>query len=102
MVQIMKFTEKYDKMPAGLISGFVLPLITGLVIFLFSAHGRTLSQYLERIVDANIMTHAITLCVFPNVAIFLLFNRYDMLKAARGVLAMTIVWAISVFIIKFI
>jgi hypothetical protein len=98
----MKFTEKYDKMSAGILSGLIFPLITGFLIFLFSAHGKTLIQYLERLADANIVTHAITLCVFPNVVIFLLFNRYDMLKAARGVLAITIVWAISVFIIKFI
>jgi hypothetical protein len=98
----MNFTEKYDKMSAGLISGLIFPLITGALIFLFSAHGKTLTQYLARLADANIVTHAITLCVFPNVLIFLLFNRYDMLKAARGVLAMTIVWAISVFIIKFL
>jgi hypothetical protein len=98
----MKFTEKYDKLAAGLISGLLLPVITGLIIYIFSAHGRTLAQYLTKIADGNIITHAITLCVFPNVAIFLLFNRYDMLRAARGVLAMTIVWAASVFIIKFL
>jgi hypothetical protein len=98
----MKLTEKYDKMSAGIISGLILPLVTALVIYVFTAHGRSIATYLERIADGNIVTHAITLCVFPNVAIFLLFNRFDMLRAARGVLAMTIVWAISVFIIKFI
>jgi hypothetical protein len=99
---MMKFTEKYDKLSAGLISGLLLPVVTGLIIFAFSSHGRTLTTYLQRILDANIVAHAITLCVFPNVAVFLLFNRYDMLRSARGVLAMTIIWAISVFIIKFI
>lgn len=98
----MKLTEKYDNMMAGIVSGVILPVITGLLIFVFSAHGRSLASYAARIIDANILTHAITLCVFPNVAIFLLFNRYDMLRAARGVLAVTILWAISVFIIKFI
>jgi len=98
----MKLTEKYDKLSTGLISGLLLPVITGLVIYAFTAHGRTIAVYLERIVDANIITHAITLCVFLNVAIFLLFNRYDMLRAARGVLAMTIIWAATVFIIKLI
>jgi hypothetical protein len=102
MVQEMKLTEKYDNLYTGIISGLLLPLITGLIIYAFTAHGRTIAVYLERIADANIITHAITLCVFPNVAIFLLFNRYDMLRGARGVLAMTIVWAASVFIIKLI
>jgi hypothetical protein len=98
----MKFTEKYDKLSSGLISGLLLPVLVGLIIYAFTADGRTIVQYLSRITNANIVTHAITLCVFPNVAIFLIFNRYDMLRAARGVLAMTILWAAAVFIIKFI
>lgn len=96
----MKSPEQYDRMSTGILGGLLLPLVTGLVIYLFTAHDRTIIEYLDRIVRARILTHAITLCVFPNVLIFLLFNRYDMLRASRGVLAITIVWAISVFIIK--
>jgi hypothetical protein len=97
----MKWYEKYDRVVTGIISGFVLPLIVGLVIFLFTSKGHTMGEYLGRISGAGIVTHAITLCVFPNIAIFLFFNRFDMLRASRGVLAATIVWAIVMFIIKF-
>lgn len=97
----MKWHEKYDRMIYGLISGFVLPVIVGLVIFLFTSRGQSMGDYLGRISGAGIVTHAITLCVFPNIAIFLFFNRFDMLRASRGVLAATIVWAIVMFIIKF-
>jgi hypothetical protein len=96
----MKIAEKYDKLITGLISGFLFPLIIGLIIFAFTSHGKGLGSYLERITSANIITHSITLCVFPNVFIFLIFNRFDMLRAARGVLAMTIVYAAIVFAIK--
>jgi hypothetical protein len=98
----MKWNEKYDRLIIGLAAGFLLPLVAGLIIYLFTAKGKTIPEYLARINDANIVTHAITLCVFTNIVIFLLFNRFDMLRAARGVLAATIVWAIAVFIIKFI
>lgn len=96
----MKFVEKYDNLLSGIISGVFLPAVVGLIIFAFTSHGRSLTAYLERISEANIVTHAITLCVFMNVFIFLLFNRFDMLRAARGVLAITIVWAAIVFAIK--
>jgi len=96
----MKFAEKYDKITVGLISGFVLPLVVGLAIFIFTAHGKSMGEYLGRIKEAKIITHAITLCVFPNIAVFFLFNRFDMLRALRGVLAATIVWAVAVFIVK--
>ena len=98
----MKFHEKYDKVLTGLISGFIFPFIIGLTIYIFTSGHQSLHSYLIRIADSNIVTHSITLCVFPNIIIFLIFNRFDMLKATRGVLAMTIVWAVIVFGVKFL
>ena len=96
----MNFYEKYDKVVTGLISGLIFPFIVGTAIYLFSSGHQTLHFYLVRIMDSNIVTHSITLCVFPNILIFMLYNRFDMLRATRGVLAMTIVWAMIVFGVK--
>ena len=96
----MKFHEKYDKVVIGVISGLILPVIVGITIWLATSGHQSLHSYLSRISDSGIITHSITLCVFPNVIIFLIFNRFDMLRATRGVLAITIVWAILVFGIK--
>ena len=96
----MKFSEKFDKVLTGVIAGFVLPFIIGTIIFMFSSGNQSLHSYLIRIADSNIITHSITLCVFPNIIIFLLFNQFDMLRATRGVLAIPIVWAVFVFAVK--
>jgi hypothetical protein len=96
----MKLAEKYDNLLSGLISGLLFPVIVGLCIYAFTAHGKSLILYMERISEANIVTHAVSICVFPNVLIFLLFLRYDMLRAARGILGMTIVYAAIVFALK--
>lgn len=98
----MKFHEKFDKVVTGVLSGLLLPFIIGLITFAFSSGHQSLHTYLARIADSNIITHSITLCVFPNIVIFLLFNQFDMLKATRGVLAITIVWAVIVFGVKFL
>ena len=98
----MTFNVKYDKLLTGLISGFLFPFIIGLTIFIFSHDHQTLHTYLTRISDSNIITHSITLCVFPNIFIFLIFNRFDMLRSSRGVLAITIFWAVIVFGLKFL
>jgi len=98
----MTFSEKYDKALYGFISGLVLPFITGFIIYLFSHNHLSLVSYIGRVSDSNIITHSITICVFPNILIFLIFNRFDMLRAARGVLTMTILWALIVFGIKFL
>jgi len=96
----MKFHEKYDKVITGLISGFVLPFIVGTIIWLATSGHQSLHSFLSRIADSKIITHSITLCVFPNIIIFLIFNRFDMLRATRGVLAITIIWAVLVFVVK--
>jgi hypothetical protein len=98
----MTRTEKYDKILLGAISGFLLPFLAGLLVFIFSTATQTLPGYIKRIIEADILTHAISLCVFPNIVIFLIFNRLDMLKAARGVLGITFFWAVLVFAVKFL
>jgi hypothetical protein len=97
----MTIAEKYDKLIIGLVAGLILPFIVGFTIFAFSSSHFTLHSYLDRIIETHIITHSVTLCVFPNIGIFLLFNRFDMLKATRGVLAITIFWAVVVFCVKF-
>jgi hypothetical protein len=96
----MNFTVKFDKTIAGFLTGLVFPFLVGITIFLFSHSHMSLQSYIERIIETHIITQSITLCVFPNVFIFLIYNRLDMLKATRGVLAMTIVWALIVFGVK--
>ena len=98
----MRFYEKYDKVLTGLITGLIFPIIIGIIIFIFFSGHQSLHSYLIRISDSEIITHSITLCVFPNIIIFLIFNQFDMLRATRGVLAITIVWAIIVFGVKFL
>lgn len=90
-----------DRMSTGLITGFVFPAIVFIVVWLFAGKGASLAEWSGQIADKDVITHFISLCVFPNVFAFLLFNRFDKLYSARGVLGMTIIWALAVFIIKF-
>jgi len=96
----MTLTEKYDRQWIGVLSGFMAPLLISLVVWISSQGSSSLPEYLKRIVEADILTHIISLCVFPNIFLFLFFNRLDMLRATRGVLAITIFWAVLVFAVK--
>ena len=93
---------KYDKIVVGAVAGFLLPVIISLLFFLFSSGDRSLVEYFSRVVRANILTHVISLSVFSNIVLFLIFNRLDMLRATRGVLGITIFWAVVVFAVKFL
>lgn len=98
----MTFTKKYDRTVTGIVTGALLPLLVLLAMYIISASGMSFGSYLNRIAVSGTITHIISLCVFPNVIIFLVYNRFDMLKACRGVLAVTIAWAVIVFGIKFL
>jgi hypothetical protein len=98
----MTLAEKYDNTKTGLLWGTLLPLLIALFIFLFAKGDPTLSEWLNKVKEADIATHIITLSVFPNVFIFLVFNHFDMLRASRGILAVTIIWAVIVFLVKFL
>jgi hypothetical protein len=98
----MTFQEKFDKTITGISAGLLLPVITALIVFLFSKGDPPLAAWLSRVSQANITTHIVSLCVFPNLFIFLIFNHFDMLRALRGVLVITIAWAVLVFCIKFL
>jgi hypothetical protein len=98
----MTWTEKYDKVYLGAVAGFIIPILIVLVVYLFSTGNRSLVEYFQRIIAADILTHIISLCVFPNIFLFLIFNRLDMLRATKGVLGITIFWAVLVFAVKFL
>lgn len=98
----MTKAEKYDKLYLGIVAGFVIPVIISLMMWQFSSGHSSLAGYIKRIINADIITHIISLCVFPNIFLFLIFNRLDMLQATRGVLGITVFWAVLVFAIKFL
>lgn len=98
----MTFQERYDKLSTGLVAALLLPFLTAILIFLFSKGNPSLKEWFGKITDADLITRMITLCVVPNVFIFMLFNHFDMLRASRGVLGLTIAWAVLVFIVKFL
>lgn len=77
-----------------------MPVIAFMVFFLFTRNGLSLGQYLERVADTGKTTEVMSVAVFSNILIFLLFNRFDMLRASKGVLGITFIWAFIVFGIK--
>ncbi len=96
----MKFVVRFNNAITGVVAGVVMPLIGFIIFFLLNRHGMSLTDFIARIIDAGRTASVISVSVFANVVPFLLFNRFDMLRAARGVLGITLVWAFAVFAIK--
>jgi hypothetical protein len=96
----MLFRERFNNALTGVISGLLLPALAFLVFFLLTRHGASVAQYFRQMETADNVTEIMSVAVFTNILIFLVFNRLDMLRASKGVLGITIAWAFVVFGIK--
>jgi hypothetical protein len=96
----MRFSERFNNALTGVIGGIILPALAFLLFFLLTRHGLSIEQYLKHMETADNVTEILSVSVFANIIIFLVFNRFDMLRASKGVLGITIIWAFVVFGIK--
>ena len=92
--------NKFDKMEVGFAAGLFLPLIIFFVVFFFSEKGLSFSNYIQNMWQLHALVKLGSLCVFANIAIFMGFIKLKYDKAARGVLAVTILYAFGVLISK--
>jgi hypothetical protein len=96
----MSAAQRFNNAMTGVISGLVMPVLAFFIFFLLTRHGLPLDQYFQKMMSADNLTEVMSVSVFTNILVFLLFNRLDMLRASKGVLGITIVWAFAVFGIK--
>ncbi len=96
----MRFRQKFNNAISGVIAGIVFPLFAFLIFYLLTNHGLSVSDYSRKVADAGNISEIMSVSVFANIIIFLVFNRLDMLRASKGVLGITILWAFAVFGIK--
>lgn len=96
----MWFSKKFNNAVSGVVAGIVVPLIAFLIFYLLTNNGLSISEYFRKVEEAGNISEIMSVSVFANIIIFLVFNRLDMLRASKGVLGITIIWAFAVFGIK--
>ena len=90
--------KKYDRIRSGLIPGLLSPAVIFVIMFLLNGQEKIFSDYLFELRTLNVLLKLLTLCVLPNLVLFLFFTgrKYDL--AARGVLMATFLYAFIVVI----
>jgi hypothetical protein len=94
--------SKYDKLQLGLILGILAPLLTMVIIYFARFTNYHFSELIDFLVKKKVFTKIVSLCVIPNLALFFFFLNKYLYKSARGVLLATILFAIFVFVTKFV
>ena len=89
-----------DTTVLGTLFGIFVPIITFFVIYIVLSDSQTLNDYLQRLIERNIQGHFISISVIPNLLIFFIFIWLYKMKAARGVLLSTFLWAFVILAIR--
>lgn len=94
--------KRYDRILTGWLLGTIVPLIIFLVIYGVNFREYEFLVYLGNLFHMRVFFKILSLCVFPNLAFFLLFykSKYDM--AARGVIMATFMYAFLVLVARMV
>jgi len=85
----------------GFLLGLCFPFVFFLLYFLFRFRDLTFGNYIQILIQTGKIVHVISLAVFSNLIPFMFFVRTDRFKSGRGVMTVTILFVISIFVIKF-
>lgn len=95
-----KRNSGFDNTFTGLISGIIIPVITFFIIYFILSDDLNLTEYFQHLVVREIQGHFISISVIPNLLIFFIFIWMNKMKAVRGVLLSTFLWAFLILAIK--
>jgi hypothetical protein len=92
--------KRFDNVWLGAVLGALAPAIAVFLIIRFVYPIEHLQTYYQNMWISIVAPKVISLGVIPNLGLFFLFIYTDRYKSARGVLGITIAYAIVVFILK--
>ncbi len=97
----MDMKGRINRMWVGTLLGIGIPILALLIYQQAKFGSLGLFEFLRTYFQMGILTHIISLSVIPNLLVFFGFINRDYLKAARGVLLATFIFAFTVLIIRF-
>ncbi len=102
----MRLKKQYNTQFVGVLTGLFIPILVALFFYLLNVErfGGTerLIRYINAINSMNdIITKLMSLFVLPDLLLFFYFNWQNFLRAARGVLLATFIYAGIIIYMKF-
>lgn len=91
--------DKFDSFRLGAWVGFLLPVAALAVILCVMAQQKGMTQLEYYLLSPGVASRVLCLATLSNAVVFFIATRTNRLRSARGILALTIVYAIVVFIL---
>jgi hypothetical protein len=93
--------KKADHFLLGFLAGLVLPVIAVFLYYKSNLYFIQPESFMLPSFFKRIFAPLVSLCVTPNLGLFFLFLQFNRLRSARGVIGITLLYAIGIFIFKF-
>ena len=85
----------------GFLLGFGFPVTFFMLYFLFGFKDLSFTHYLQALLQSGKYVHVASFAVLTNLIPFLFFVKTDRIKSGKGVLAITILFVVSMLVLKF-
>ncbi|WP_127132730.1 hypothetical protein [Pseudoflavitalea rhizosphaerae] len=94
---------KKDNIRLGLALGFIAPLLSLVVYYLIKFRLFSVADFLGYIAaNKKVITGIVVPCLILNIALFTLYINTRRDKTAKGIFAVTLVYAIVALLLKFL
>jgi Mn2+/Fe2+ NRAMP family transporter len=92
--------KRFDTVLTGVISGLILPVIIYFILYFTKIQDISSTLFSNHLVISNLIPVILSHCVLPNLILFFIFNGTDWMRAAKGIVIVTVVMTAIIFLLK--
>lgn len=94
--------SKVNNIYLGIILGLIVPVITVFLVYKIRFNQFNWEEFINLFVQRRALSSLLSLCVIPNLLVFMIFIWLNHLYSARGVLLSTFIVGIIIVGVKFL
>jgi hypothetical protein len=94
--------SKVNNIYLGIILGLIIPVISVFLIYKIRFNQYNLEEFINLFIQRKVLSSLLSLCVIPNLLMFMIFIWLNYLYSARGVLLSTFVVGFIIVGVKFL
>jgi hypothetical protein len=94
--------SKVNNIYLGIILGLIVPAVTVVLVYKIRFNQFNLEEFINLFVQRKVLSSLLSLCVIPNLLVFMIFIWLNYLYTARGVLLSTFIVGFIIVGVKFL